>query len=266
MPFSVKTTEITVTTESADEYRLQSGTAGGVEVDLRRAHSVKGDREPDSPTHSQIPGAYSITISSDRHRQNSQDPSSSSSPAAASAKGKPKQVTHQPNPQHSPNSHNPNYNINRHNREINKAAWSYTKCSILFFTALCVTWIPSSANRVYSAVHGHDQVVALQVLSAIVLPLQGFWNAVIYSVTSWAAVKLFFAELLHDRQAASADAGGVSLSRRPHNNERRNMSFALGGVGAGRRGGGSSGGGKNDGDSDSTVDLAGHARSISRSS
>jgi len=264
VPYSTKTTEITVTTESADEYQLQTrGGSGGVEVDLRRAHSVKAGPEPDSPSHSQLPGAYSITISSDRHHQTNQDLSSSSS-AAAPTKGKPKQVTHNPNHHHNPGNqnHNHNHNHNRHNREAGRAAWSYTKCAILFFTALLVTWIPSSANRVYSAVHGNDTVVVLQILSAIVLPLQGFWNAIIYSVTSWTAVKLFFSELLHHRQAVTDDGGGVSLSRRPHilnNSERRNLSMNFGGVGSGN--------GKNaDGDSDSMVDLAGHARSISRSS
>lgn len=92
----------------------------------------------------------------------------------------------------------------RHIHELNNAAWSYTKCAILFFTALLITWIPSSANRVYSAVHPGDVSVTLQFMSAFVLPLQGFWNAVIYAVTSWGACK----NVLHDwklgwRQAVS---------------------------------------------------------------
>ncbi|KAI1827862.1 G-protein coupled receptor [Xylaria intraflava] len=83
------------------------------------------------------------------------------------------------------------------NTGADSAAWAYTKCAILFFTALLVTWIPSSANRVYSLVHGGENSEALLILAAIVLPLQGFWNGIIYMVTSWAAVKLFFRELVH---------------------------------------------------------------------
>ncbi|KAI1436020.1 G-protein coupled receptor [Xylaria sp. CBS 124048] len=85
----------------------------------------------------------------------------------------------------------------RKHNDTNKAAWAYAKCAILFFTALLVTWIPSSANRVYSLVHHGESQPALLILAALVLPLQGFWNAIIYIVTSWAAVKLFVSELTH---------------------------------------------------------------------
>ncbi|POS85843.1 hypothetical protein EPUL_001877, partial [Erysiphe pulchra] len=37
--------------------------------------------------------------------------------------------------------------------EANKAIWSYTKVSVLFFLAMMITWIPSSANRVYSLMY-----------------------------------------------------------------------------------------------------------------
>ncbi|KID95640.1 G-protein coupled receptor, partial [Metarhizium majus ARSEF 297] len=105
----------------------------------------------------------------------------------------------------------------RHIHELNNAAWSYTKCAILFFTALLITWIPSSANRVYSAVHLGEVSVPLQFMSAFVLPLQGFWNAVIYAVTSWGACKNVF----HDwklgwRQAVSRRMGANDATGRNH--------------------------------------------------
>ncbi|KAJ6783200.1 hypothetical protein PWT90_01240 [Aphanocladium album] len=71
----------------------------------------------------------------------------------------------------------------------NHAAWSYAKCSLLFFTAMLITWIPSSANRVYSIVHDDHISLPLQYMSAFVLPLQGLWNAIIYAITSWSACK-----------------------------------------------------------------------------
>ena len=73
--------------------------------------------------------------------------------------------------------------------EANSAAWSYAKCALLFFTALLVTWIPSSANRVFSVVHVGSVSLPLEYMSAFVLPLQGFWNAIIYVVTSWKACR-----------------------------------------------------------------------------
>ena len=89
--------------------------------------------------------------------------------------------------------------------ELNRAAWSYTKCAALFFTALLVTWIPSSANRVYAFVHGNKSLLALELMSALVLPLQGFWNAVIYAVTSWTACKGVWATV--------SSAGGRAVDR-----------------------------------------------------
>ncbi|KAL1912365.1 hypothetical protein Sste5344_001806 [Sporothrix stenoceras] len=80
--------------------------------------------------------------------------------------------------------------------EANTAAWSYAKCAILFFTAMLVTWIPSSANRVFSVVHVDKVSVPLEYMSAFVLPLQGFWNAIIYIVTSWKAMQTLWSDIL----------------------------------------------------------------------
>ncbi len=85
--------------------------------------------------------------------------------------------------------------------EANNAAWSYTKCAILFFTAMLVTWIPSSANRVYSVMHTNDISMPLEYMSAFVLPLQGFWNALIYIVTSWRACKVLASDIFGSRSS-----------------------------------------------------------------
>jgi hypothetical protein len=46
----------------------------------------------------------------------------------------------------------------------------------------------------YSHIHPNEVSKPLQFMSATVLPLQGFWNAVIYAVTSWAACKALLEE------------------------------------------------------------------------
>jgi hypothetical protein len=69
-----------------------------------------------------------------------------------------------------------------------QAVLSYAKCSMLFFTAMVITWLPSSANRVHNVLYERVSE-PLEIMSAFVLPLQGFWNAVIYVVTSWTACK-----------------------------------------------------------------------------
>ncbi|KAK4131267.1 hypothetical protein BT67DRAFT_388597 [Trichocladium antarcticum] len=77
----------------------------------------------------------------------------------------------------------------RHVHDFHNATWAYTKCAILFFSVLLITWLPSSGNRVYSMINGGAVSRPLFFASAFVLPLQGFWNAIIYTVTSWAACK-----------------------------------------------------------------------------
>ncbi|KAI1750105.1 G-protein coupled receptor [Xylaria castorea] len=171
--YPVKTTEISVTSESATQPKGDD------------AHALQNPKS-NSAQESEAAAAYSITISSDRGPR-SPRPVPSNKPAPTNlTQAKVKR---------------------RKNHDLNSAAWAYTKCAILFFTALAVTWLPSSANRVYSVVHGGETVVALEILSAIVLPLQGTWNAVIYIVTSWAAVKLFFSELLHHAGHGAPSAG-----------------------------------------------------------
>lgn len=106
----------------------------------------------------------------------------------------------------------------RANFEANNAAWSYSKCAILFFTALLITWLPSSANRVYSLIHVGEISVPLEFMSALVLPLQGFWNCIIYVVTSWQGCRIFFSDIFHRRAVApSHDPLGDDFT---HYNER----------------------------------------------
>ena len=76
--------------------------------------------------------------------------------------------------------------------EANTAAWGYTKCALLFFVSLLFTWVPSSMNRVYSLLYPDSVSYGLNFAAALVLPLMGFWNAVIYITTSWVACRGLF--------------------------------------------------------------------------
>jgi hypothetical protein len=51
-------------------------------------------------------------------------------------------------------------------------------------------------NRVYSLIYPGRVSVPFTYASSVVLPLMGFWNSVIYIVTSWAACKLLFKHLV----------------------------------------------------------------------
>jgi hypothetical protein len=71
---------------------------------------------------------------------------------------------------------------------------SYAKTALLFFAAMLITWIPASANRLYILIDGKASV-QLGYVSAFTLPLQGFWNALIYYYTSRAACKQVIASM-----------------------------------------------------------------------
>ncbi|KAK8058700.1 hypothetical protein PG994_009148 [Apiospora phragmitis] len=171
-PSSTKTTEVTVTLEDTLE-TIGLATLGN--------GKPEASQEP--------PAAYSVTITSDRNQRHYQ-PESSSSPEQSSQANV--RIVAPPTRQGGGAAQR-----QRANFEINSATWSYTKCALLFFTALLVTWIPSSANRVYSLVHPGEISIPLEVMSALVLPLQGFWNALIYIVTTWSGCKMFFSDVFH---------------------------------------------------------------------
>ncbi|EFY84982.1 G-protein coupled receptor [Metarhizium acridum CQMa 102] len=98
----------------------------------------------------------------------------------------------------------------RRSFEHKNAAWSYTKCALLYFSAILITWIPASANRVYSMAHNGQPYAPVVFMSAFVLPLQGFWNWIIYVVMSWGACK----SLPQDIKARFSD-----LHREPANRD-----------------------------------------------
>nr|RBR00335.1 hypothetical protein FVER53263_13831 [Fusarium verticillioides] len=124
-----------------------------------------------------------------------------------------------------------------------EAAMSYAKTALLFFTAMLVTWIPASANRLYVLVDGKSSV-QLGYVSAFVLPLQGFWNALIYYYTSRAACKQVIASLRTGcRPLEESDANGSSFA--DGNNE---QGFQLEQLKAAKRG-------QTFGDTESTTSL-----------
>jgi len=91
------------------------------------------------------------------------------------------------------------YNSSRKQRKEtysrNNAAWSYAKVALLFFIALFIVWVPSTVNRIYSLARPGAPNYGLSVAAAAVLPTQGFWNALVYAVTSWTQCKAAWAEM-----------------------------------------------------------------------
>jgi hypothetical protein len=176
-----------------------------------------------------------------------------------------------PHPPPRPPPPAPTHRRRHPHHDAHSAAWSYTKCAILFFVALLLTWIPSSGNRVYSLLHAGAVSRPLFFASAFVLPLQGFWNAIIYVVTSWAACKSFagYCAAVVAGWVSCLGGGGGRLCGRRWGRRRRESAAAAAVVGGGmaRRGSqvGIWMGGRHDGDGGkddgtSMEDLTGEGR------
>jgi hypothetical protein len=74
-------------------------------------------------------------------------------------------------------------------RNLDPIKLAYLRTSFVFALSILITWTPSSINRVYSFVHPKSTSYWLNLASAVVLPLQGLWNGVIFSATSWTVLK-----------------------------------------------------------------------------
>jgi hypothetical protein len=71
---------------------------------------------------------------------------------------------------------------------------AYLRTSFVFALSILVTWTPSSINRVYSLAYPARTSYGLNLASAVVLPLQGLWNAIIFAAASWHILRDEWAE------------------------------------------------------------------------
>ncbi|KAF4556069.1 Hypothetical protein D9617_1g079440 [Elsinoe fawcettii] len=78
---------------------------------------------------------------------------------------------------------------------VNPEAWLYARVAFLFYIALILIWVPSSVNRVYSLVHPGKVSWELSYVAGFMFPLQGFWNLVVYVITSRTACRNLFKDL-----------------------------------------------------------------------
>ncbi|KAH8698345.1 hypothetical protein BGW36DRAFT_448258 [Talaromyces proteolyticus] len=73
--------------------------------------------------------------------------------------------------------------------EADPEAWLYARVAFLFFIALLITWVPSSANRIYALVNPNSVNFGLNYAASFVFPLQAFWNTVVYIISSQTACR-----------------------------------------------------------------------------
>lgn len=97
--------------------------------------------------------------------------------------------------------------------EGNAAAWGYFKVAFLMFAALFIVWVPSTVNRLQQIIHKDHSIFWLNLASALVLPLQGFWNSMIYISTTWSECKRALAETVEIFSSASRRRKSASSAR-----------------------------------------------------
>jgi hypothetical protein len=79
--------------------------------------------------------------------------------------------------------------------QTNRGARTYACVAFSLYIVMLVTWVPSTANRVYGVVHADALNFGLNLLAATVLPLQGFFNTCVYMFISRHELYLKFKEL-----------------------------------------------------------------------
>ncbi|EOA81274.1 uncharacterized protein SETTUDRAFT_157224 [Exserohilum turcica Et28A] len=94
-----------------------------------------------------------------------------------------------------PNLSTPRF-VGKKRGRTHAAAMAYFQVAFLMFIALTIVWVPSSINRMYQFVNARHPSFALNIISAIVLPLQGAWNAAIYIFTTRAECRRAWRETL----------------------------------------------------------------------
>ncbi|KAL2757318.1 hypothetical protein ACRALDRAFT_2098998 [Sodiomyces alcalophilus JCM 7366] len=69
-------------------------------------------------------------------------------------------------------------------RGLDPVKLAYLRTSFIFAISILITWTPSSINRINDLANPNHVSYGLNVATAIVLPLQGIWNSVIFFMTS----------------------------------------------------------------------------------
>ena len=130
--------------------------------------------------------------------------------------------------------------------ETNPDAWLYARVAFLYFLALLLSWIPSSINRVYSLVHPNALNFGLNYTETLVFPLQGFWNAIVYIISSQTACRNLWRSMVGKSAIPrrNVHTGGLDSSEAATKWDTRSDSFGKNGGDV--LGGASSAGGKLD--------------------
>jgi hypothetical protein len=68
--------------------------------------------------------------------------------------------------------------------KMNRGARVYAQVAFLLYVVMLIVWVPSTVNRAYSLAEPNKINFGLNLAASVVLPLQGFFNTIIYIFTS----------------------------------------------------------------------------------
>ncbi|KAK2013698.1 hypothetical protein LZ32DRAFT_529908 [Colletotrichum eremochloae] len=108
---------------------------------------------------------------------------------------------------------------------------AYLRVCSLFAVSVLITWTPSSINVIHEYVKPNQLNFGLNVACAVVLPLQGVWNAVIFLVTNWSTFRQELAGLQCCRLVRCLVSLGDSHRRRTRSEMLRGNPEQLSGRG-----------------------------------
>lgn len=242
-------TEITVTTEairsaSRDDGVPQFDSTYSSSSSTRKLSGPDAASAPDSRKSSGVLEASKIAL----HRPFTTSPTATCT--ATVTTGSTRHTDSSTNMEGHPLDHTRSNNHRKTVNNANKATIGYAKVAVPMFLAMLIVWVselsllakasrpdarrstccqrrqsahrvyaliglvqvPSTINRVYSLVAPGKPNFTLNLIAATVLPTQGFWNAVIYVITSWSQCRAAWRQLRYGERPS-----GHPTSRKPSN-------------------------------------------------
>jgi hypothetical protein len=97
--------------------------------------------------------------------------------------------------------------------KTNRGAKTYAQVAFLLYIVMLSVWVPSTANRVYGVVRPRKVNFGLNAAAAAVLPLQGFFNTLVYLFTSRHELSAAVRRLFRRGPAGAGAGAGAGAER-----------------------------------------------------
>lgn len=96
----------------------------------------------------------------------------------------------------------PNENLQLYLQALDQGSKNYLWITFTFYLAILIVWVVSTTNRVYSLIWPGEASKALLLGSAIVLPMQGLFNGILFHICGRRAIRDFLSKRSARKHAA----------------------------------------------------------------